>query len=124
MEKTVKKQRFYGIAKGFISFFMLFSAYFSFSHAEDFSRLGFPAYFRIELSIAKVIGALLLLVPALPGRVREWIYAGFIITMVSALIAHICSGDPAGNIIFVAVDLLLVLACMYYVSKANKLVIQ
>ncbi len=42
---------------------------------------------------------------------------GFMIAMVSALIAHICSGDPASRIIFVAVDLVLVLTSIRYVSK-------
>jgi hypothetical protein len=84
----LKKPRLYWFTKIFISFFMLFSAYYTFSHPADFEQLGFPNYFRIELSVAKVIGALLLLVPAIPFRVRDWIYAGFIITMVSALIAH------------------------------------
>ena len=105
------------MAKGFISFFMLFSAYFSFTHAADFHQLGFPDYFRIELSIAKVIGALVLLIPALPSRIRDGIYAGFIITMVSALIAHLHNHDPLSRVLFVSIDLVIITTCMWYVSK-------
>ena len=60
--------------------------------AEVFSRLGFPAWFRVELSWAKVLGVLVLLAPA-PARLKEWAYAGFAITLVSALIAHFAVGD-------------------------------
>jgi DoxX-like protein len=60
--------------------------------AEAFSRLGFPGYFRVELSWAKFLGVVLLLAPV-PARLKEWAYAGFAITLVSALIAHIAVGD-------------------------------
>ncbi|WPU97812.1 DoxX family protein [Mucilaginibacter sp. cycad4] len=106
----------YGFLKGFITFFMLFSAYYSFSHPKDLQMLGFPDYFRIELVIAKVIGAFVLLLSQTPLRVKEWIYAGFIITMVSALIAHISTHDEIGKIIFVSVDLVLVTLSIRYVS--------
>jgi hypothetical protein len=60
--------------------------------AEAFTHLGFPAYFRVELSWAKFIGIALLLLPA-PARLKEWAYAGFAITLGSALIAHLSVGD-------------------------------
>src|SRR3954462_15343220 len=60
--------------------------------AEAFTHLGFPAYFRVELSWAKLIGVLLLLAPVRP-RVKEWAYAGFAIDLTSALIAHLSVGD-------------------------------
>ena len=61
--------------------------------AEVFAHLGFPAYFRIELSWAKLAGLAALLVPMVPARLKEWAYAGFAITLVSALIAHLAVGD-------------------------------
>jgi len=60
--------------------------------AEAFTRLGFPAYFRVELSWAKLLGVVLLLAPA-PARLKEWAYAGFAINLASALIAHLSVGD-------------------------------
>jgi hypothetical protein len=60
--------------------------------AEAFTRLGFPGYFRVELSWAKLIGIVLLLSPV-PARLKEWAYAGFAITLVSALVAHLAVGD-------------------------------
>ncbi len=60
--------------------------------AEAFTHLGFPDYFRVELSWAKFLGVALLLAPV-PARLKEWAYAGFAITLASALIAHLSVGD-------------------------------
>jgi len=60
--------------------------------AEMFTHLGFPDYFRVELSWAKLLGVLLLLAPV-PARLKEWAHAGFAITVGSALIAHFSVGD-------------------------------
>ena len=60
--------------------------------AEMFTHLGFPAYFRVELAWAKLLGVVLLLAPV-PARLKEWAYAGFAITLASALIAHFAVGD-------------------------------
>jgi hypothetical protein len=60
--------------------------------AEMFTHLGFPDYFRVELSWAKLIGVVLLMAPV-SARLKEWAYAGFAITLASALIAHIALGD-------------------------------
>jgi hypothetical protein len=60
--------------------------------AAAFSHLGFPDYFRVELSWAKLVGAVLLLAPV-PARLKEWVYAGFAIDVASAVIAHVSVGD-------------------------------
>jgi hypothetical protein len=60
--------------------------------AEAFAHLGFPDYFRVELALAKLLGVVLLLAPV-PARLKEWAYAGFAITLASALIAHLSVGD-------------------------------
>jgi len=60
--------------------------------AESFTHLGFPSYFRVELTCAKFFGVALLLAPA-PVRLKEWVYAGFAINIVSAVIAHVSVGD-------------------------------
>ena len=60
--------------------------------ADMFTHLGFPAYFRVELSWAKLLGVALILAPV-PARLKEWAYAGFAIDIASALIAHFAVGD-------------------------------
>ena len=60
--------------------------------SDAFTHLGFPAYFRVEVSWAKLVGVLVLLAPA-PARLKEWAYAGFAIDLGSAIIAHLAVGD-------------------------------
>ena len=60
--------------------------------ALAFTHLGFPAYFRVELSCAKLLGVLLLMAPA-PAWLKEWAYADFAIDLASALIAHLAVRD-------------------------------
>jgi hypothetical protein len=91
-----------GTVMGFWIFTALFALQMSFTAyaqlrlpqvAAAFAHMGFPGYFRVELSWAKLAGVLVLLLPAVPARVKEWAYAGFAITLVSALIAHLAVGD-------------------------------
>jgi hypothetical protein len=112
-----KKKALYLTGKVFISLFMFFSAYYSFSHPTDLRLLGFPDYLRIELVIAKCIGGVLLLVPQTGRYLKEWIYAGFCICMVSAFIAHACSHDPVSRLLFVGIDFVLILISIRYVRK-------
>jgi hypothetical protein len=44
-------------------------------------------------TVAKALGALALLIPATPPRIKEFAYFGFAITLISASIAHLSSGD-------------------------------
>lgn len=74
--------------------------------AESFIHLGFPAYFRVELSWAKCLGILLLVAPV-PSRLKEWAYAGFAINLASALIAHLAVGDGPAAWSFAAGTLVL-----------------
>jgi hypothetical protein len=60
--------------------------------AAAFTHLGFPDYFRVELSWAKLLGLVLLLAPV-PPRLKEWAYAGFAFDLSSAVIAHLSVGD-------------------------------
>jgi hypothetical protein len=84
------------ISTGLFAFQMGFTAYAQLKLpqvAGAFVHLGFPPYFRVELALAKLVGLAALLVPMVPARAKEWAYAGFAITLVSALIAHFAVGD-------------------------------
>ena len=88
-----KKQLYYWLLTGLMSSFMFFAAWFTETHQAEFTnRLGFPPYFRVELTIAKILGGIVLLIPATPARIKEWVYVGFCICMISALIAKVYSG--------------------------------
>ncbi len=55
---------------------------------QIFNDLGVgAAWFRWEVEIGKTIGGIILLLPMIRGRVKEWIYAGFGIDFISAFIA-------------------------------------
>jgi hypothetical protein len=85
----------YWIATALFCLQMVFTAYAQLhlpQVAEAFTHLGFPSYFRVELSWAKLAGVIVLLAPA-PARLKEWAYAGFAINLGSALIAHLAVGD-------------------------------
>jgi len=85
----------YWIATALLCLQMGFTAYAQLSLpqvAEAFRHLGFPDYFRMELAWAKLLGVVLVLAPV-PARLKEWAYAGFAITLASALIAHFSVGD-------------------------------
>ncbi len=87
----------YWITTVLICLMMTYSAYAYLTQEQmkqAFVHLGFPNYFRMELAIAKLIGVILLLAPV-AKRLKEWAYAGFTITFISAFIAHTASGDPA-----------------------------
>lgn len=56
------------------------------------AHLGYPAYFSNLLGVAKLAGVCVLLAPKL-GRLKEWAYTGFAITILSASYSHWCSGD-------------------------------
>lgn len=65
--------------------------------AEGFKHLGYPSYFRVELAIFKLLGALVLILPVW-SRLKEWAYSGFGITLVSAFIAHLAVADSIDKI--------------------------
>jgi hypothetical protein len=95
MTRTTGLTRGYWIVTSLFALQMGFTAYAQLrlpQVAEAFTHLGFPGYFRVELSWLKLAGILVLLFPV-PDRLKEWAYAGFAITLGSALLAHFSVGD-------------------------------
>src|SRR6266852_835225 len=121
-----KDKTIYSIATGIVCSVMVFSAI-NFNLANPigpmkgaFAHLGFPDYFRIELTVAKALGVLALLIPSIPSKAKEFAYAGFAITLISASIAHFSIGDP---LLFV-IDPLLFLGALVtsyvYFNRLNR----
>jgi uncharacterized membrane protein YphA (DoxX/SURF4 family) len=111
----------YWVTTVIIALMMVYSAYAYLTVdaiKTSFQHLGYPGYFRVELAIAKLIGAAVLLIPVFP-IVKEWAYAGFMITFVSAFIAHSASGDPVANRIMPIVFLILLVVSYVYHRKLN-----
>jgi hypothetical protein len=63
---------------------------------EGTKHLGIPRWLGLEVSIGQLIGLVLLIIPAVPARFKEWAYVGFGIMYLTAVNAHIAVGDPLG----------------------------
>ncbi|SHL72131.1 DoxX-like family protein [Chitinophaga jiangningensis] len=61
---------------------------------QGIKDMGFPAYFGVELGIGKIIGGILLILPMVPARFKEWAYVGFGISLISAFIANFVMKGP------------------------------
>jgi len=55
------------------------------------NSLGFPEYFIPFLGVAKILGAIAILVPGFP-RIKEWAYAGLFFDLAGAAFASIAVG--------------------------------
>lgn len=88
---------------------------------QTFHHLGFPDYFRIELGVFKIIGAIVLLLPMIPAKFKEWAYAGFGITFISAFIAHSAlDGFPASIFPLIPLAFLVVSYIYFHKNLATK----
>lgn len=58
------------------------------SAAAGTVHLGYPIYFAFIIIAFKVFGSILLILPKLPRRVKEWTYAGFAFNFICASISH------------------------------------
>ena len=55
---------------------------------EGIRHLGYPGYFGNALVVFKILGALSLIIPQVPKRIKEWAYAGFAFNFTFASISH------------------------------------
>jgi peptidoglycan/LPS O-acetylase OafA/YrhL len=80
---------------------------------EGIRHLGYPAYFGNMLVVFKVAGALALIIPQVPKRIKEWAYAGFAFDFIAAAVSH-GSVDGIGNFqTFFPLVFLAILAASY-----------
>lgn len=87
---------------------------------EGTKHLGIPRWLGLEISISQLIGLVLLIVPAVPARIKEWAYVGFGILYISAAIAHIAMADPIGNTIMAIVFFGLLLVSYFSFHKLQE----
>ena len=62
----------------------IFNDHFPFPNGPEgaFVHLGLPQYFKLELTTAKILGVLALLIPNVPFKIKEFAYFGFGITLI------------------------------------------
>lgn len=111
----------YWITTGLLTAAMAYSAYAYITQPAmktTFEHLGYPTYFRLQLAVAKLLGVVVLLAPVGP-LLKEWAYAGFAFTFISAFVSHSALGDTVVERLGPLVVLALLVAS--YVTYHNVL---
>jgi hypothetical protein len=86
---------------------------------EGIRHLGYPDYFGTALVIFKVVGSILLVVPQVPKRIKEWTYAGFAFDFVFASISHFAVDGADFQGIFPLIILGFLAVSYIYYHKIN-----
>ena len=111
----------YWASTGLLAALSLFAAYAYLSGSpqavQGFAHVGYPQQLRIILGIAKLSGAITLVVPGVP-KLKEWAYAGFTFAWISAFFAHYLAKD--GPTAFSPLVLLALLAVSYTNRPASR----
>jgi uncharacterized membrane protein YphA (DoxX/SURF4 family) len=111
----------YWVSTGLLAALSVFAAFTYLSGspqvAQGFAHVGYPQQLRIILGIAKLLGAITLVVPGF-AKLKEWAYAGFTFAWTSAFVAHYLAKD--GLTAFVPLILLLLLATSYLTRPASR----
>ncbi len=90
---------------------------------QGITGLGYPEYFGAMLAIFKVVGAVVLMLPMVPKRVKEWAYAGFAIDFICAAVSlTVVNGFSA--IVLFPVIMLVVLVVSYIYSYKMSVTMQ
>ena len=125
--KTIKI--IYWITTGLLALFILPGIFFLNTPfaIEGTKHLGIPYWFHIELGIGKFIGGLILILPMIPMRIKEWAYVAFGIDFISATIGHIAvdGAMPASFEPLIVLILLIISYTCYHkikdpINKANS----
>jgi uncharacterized membrane protein YphA (DoxX/SURF4 family) len=88
---------------------------------EGIAHLGYPAYFGVMLTVFKVLGALCLIIPQVPNRIKEWAYAGFAFDFLFAFGSHWAVDGLNGQTFFpLTVLAVLAVSYMYYHKKMEE----
>jgi len=103
-----------GIATLFAAFTYLTAAP---EAVENFRHVGYPQQLRVLLGVAKLAGAIVLLLPRLP-MLKEWAYAGFTFMWIAATVAHYLAGDKP--LFLLPVALIAVLTVSYVTRSSDR----
>lgn len=82
--------------------------------------LGYPVYFIPFLGLAKMLGAVAILIPGYP-RLKEWAYAGLTFDLIAATYSLYCVPPPQGAWYFMFIFLALGAAAYVYYRKKQAL---
>lgn len=86
---------------------------------EGFRHLGYPLYFVTVFTVFKVAGALALIIPQVPGRIKEWAYAGFGIDFICASASYMAVDGFGVFAMFPLIVLAVLIVSYIYYHKIN-----
>jgi hypothetical protein len=88
---------------------------------QGIGHLQYPMYFGDALAVFKVLGALALILPMVPARIKEWAYAGFAFNFLFASISHFAIDGMDFQSFFPLIFLVILIISYrcYYKLKAN-----
>lgn len=96
----------YWIITSLFAGFMIFSAVPNIMNSPDsvtmITGLGYPKYFIPFIGVAKLIGAIVILIPNF-RRLKEWAYAGLFFDLFSATYSFLASGPFQTGVLFMFV---------------------
>jgi hypothetical protein len=87
---------------------------------EGIRHLGYPDYFGNALVVFKVLGALALVIPKIPARIKEWVYAGFAFDFIFAFISHWAVDGFGAQTLFPLVILAILITSYIFREKLQK----
>ena len=118
----MKRKIIYWLSTGLVAALSVFAGFTYLSGSpqavQGFAHVGYPQQLRIILGIAKLLGAITLVVPGLV-KLKEWAYAGFTFAWISACVAHYLAKD--GPVAFIPL-ILLVLLFASYITRPKAVV--
>src|SRR5690606_33417579 len=89
---------------------------------EGIRSLGYPEYFGTALLFFKIAGVLLLVIPQVPPRLKEWAYAGFTFDFLFAFISHLAvnGAEPLSFFPLLILGILMVSYIFYHKLRKGK----
>ena len=87
---------------------------------EAIKHFGYPEYFGIMLTVFKVLGALALIIPQIPKRIKEWAYAGFAIDFIAAFVSIWAVDGLKTDLLFPIVAIIILIASYLSYHQINK----
>jgi hypothetical protein len=115
------RQVIYWVTTGLLVLGSFFAAFSYLTGSQEavtgFAHVGYPQQLRVLLGIAKLAGAITLLMPGFP-LFKEWAYAGFTFTWTAAIVAHYLAGD--GAVVIMPAVFLVLLGISYVTRPASR----
>ncbi len=88
---------------------------------EAMAHFGYPMYFSFMLTIFKTLGALAIIIPKVPSRVKEWAYFGFGLSAFGGFVSIAVVDGPSISLIFPIIGLAIITTSYITAHKLHKI---